>query len=52
MADSSNDPKVTEESLQTPTIKTAVYTTGRGGSGNMMANTDAEAARAAQDVGP
>ncbi|CAG8960067.1 hypothetical protein HYFRA_00010545 [Hymenoscyphus fraxineus] len=37
-------------SLQTPTIKGDVYTTGRGGSGNMTKNTDAEAARRAQDV--
>ncbi|KAF4637092.1 hypothetical protein G7Y89_g994 [Cudoniella acicularis] len=37
-------------SLETPTIKSEVYTTGRGGSGNMTKNNDPEAARRAQDV--
>lgn len=37
-------------SLDTPTLKSEVYTTGRGGSGNMAKNLDAEAARRAQDV--
>jgi len=36
--------------LDTPTLKGDVYTTGRGGSGNMTKNTDPEAARRAQDV--
>jgi hypothetical protein len=36
--------------LETPTLKGEMYTTGRGGSGNMARNTDAEAARKAQDV--
>lgn len=36
--------------LQTPTLKGEVYTTGRGGTGNMAKNTDAEEARRAQDV--
>jgi hypothetical protein len=36
--------------LETPTLKGEVYTTGRGGSGNMAKNTDPEAARRAQDV--
>jgi hypothetical protein len=36
--------------LETPTLKGEMYTTGRGGSGNMARNTDAEAARRAQDV--
>lgn len=36
--------------LETPTLKTPVYTTGRGGSGNMAKNDDPEAARRAQDV--
>ena len=35
----------------TPTLKADVYTTGRGGSGNMVANEDPAAARASQDVG-
>lgn len=37
-------------SLETPTLKGEVYTTGRGGSGNMAKNTDPDAARRAQDV--
>jgi hypothetical protein len=36
--------------LETPTIKGEVYTTGRGGSGNMTRNDDPDAARRAQDV--
>jgi len=36
--------------LETPTLKSEVYTTGRGGSGNMAKNNDPEAARRAQDV--
>lgn len=36
--------------LETPTIKTDIYTTGRGGSGNMSKNIDPEATRRAQDV--
>merc|ERR1712000_515580 len=36
--------------LETPTIKSEMYTTGRGGSGNMARNTDALEARRAQDV--
>ena len=35
----------------TPTLKADVYTTGRGGSGNMVANEDPVAARVSQDVG-
>ncbi|EPE28184.1 hypothetical protein GLAREA_04975 [Glarea lozoyensis ATCC 20868] len=41
---------VSEKDLQTPTIKSDFYTTGRGGSGNMSKNVDAEATRRAQDV--
>ena len=39
-------------SLETPTIKGEVYTTGRGGSGNMAKNDPSrpEIAREAQDV--
>ncbi|KAH0536666.1 hypothetical protein GP486_008868, partial [Trichoglossum hirsutum] len=36
--------------LITPTIKTDLYTTGRGGTGNMAKNEDPELARLAQDV--
>ncbi|KAL9597483.1 MAG: hypothetical protein Q9219_005116 [cf. Caloplaca sp. 3 TL-2023] len=41
-------------SLTTPTIKSSVYTTGRGGSGNMKRNDPKhpEVARSSQDVGP
>merc|ERR1711977_520993 len=38
------------KNLETPTIKSEMYTTGRGGSGNMARNTDALEARRAQDV--
>lgn len=36
--------------LETPHLKSEIYTTGRGGTGNMARNTDAEEARRAQDV--
>jgi hypothetical protein len=36
--------------LETPTLKEDIYTTGRGGSGNMVANTGKAGARRAQDV--
>jgi hypothetical protein len=38
------------EDLETPRIKSDMYTTGRGGSGNMAKFTDAKEARRAQDV--
>lgn len=41
---------VSPVSLETPTLKTDVFTTGRGGSGNMAKNSDPETARRAQDV--
>lgn len=34
----------------TPTLKSKNYTTGRGGTGNIVENTDPETARLAQDV--
>ncbi|PGH31694.1 hypothetical protein GX50_05534 [[Emmonsia] crescens] len=40
----------TPADLVTPTIKAEIYTTGRGGSGNMVANDDPVMARKAQDV--
>jgi len=40
------------EDLQTPTLKTAVVTTGRGGSGNMAKNEDPIETRLRQDVEP
>ncbi|CZT49974.1 uncharacterized protein RSE6_10883 [Rhynchosporium secalis] len=36
--------------LETPTLKSEMYTTGRGGTGNMAKNDSAEEARRAQDV--
>lgn len=36
----------------TPRLKEEHYTTGRGGSGNIVKNTDEEIARAAQDIAP
>lgn len=42
--------QVDPASLETPTIKTKVYTTGRGGTGNMAKNDSPEEARRAQDV--
>lgn len=36
--------------FETPTLKGEVYTTGRGGSGNMAKNLDPAEARRAQDV--
>ncbi|KFZ14639.1 hypothetical protein V502_05980 [Pseudogymnoascus sp. VKM F-4520 (FW-2644)] len=43
-------PPVSPTDLETPTLKEEVYTTGRGGSGNMVANTGKAGARRAQDV--
>ncbi|OBT62942.1 hypothetical protein VE03_07882 [Pseudogymnoascus sp. 23342-1-I1] len=43
-------PPVEPSDLETPTLKEEVYTTGRGGSGNMVANTGKAGARRAQDV--
>lgn len=44
--------KGSEEDLRVPTLKSAVYTTGRGGTGNMAINDPShpENARIAQDV--
>jgi hypothetical protein len=42
--------EVSPVSLETPTLKTDIFTTGRGGSGNMAKNSDPETARRAQDV--
>ncbi|RMZ90860.1 hypothetical protein DV736_g1887, partial [Chaetothyriales sp. CBS 134916] len=41
---------IKEEEMTTPTLKAKIYTTGRGGTGNMAKNDDPEEARAAQDV--
>lgn len=50
--DSTKSPKLQPEDLQTPTLKTSVVTTGRGGSGNMAKNVDPVETRARQDVTP
>lgn len=50
IGDAAKSPKINPQDLQTPTLKAPVYTTGRGGSGNMANNTDPDEARAAQDV--
>lgn len=42
-------PPTTNE-LATPTLKADVFTTGRGGTGNMVSNDDPELARVRQDV--
>ena len=38
------------ELMTTPTLKSKMYTTGRGGTGNMAKNDNPEESRAAQDV--
>ncbi|KAI5303984.1 hypothetical protein KEM56_006989 [Ascosphaera pollenicola] len=45
-----NAEQLGEKDLKTPTLKSDVYTTGRGGSGNMVHNDDPKVARIAQDV--
>ncbi|KAL1900744.1 hypothetical protein Cpir12675_000756 [Ceratocystis pirilliformis] len=50
MADKRLSPPLTAADLVTPTVKTAVYSTGRGGSGNMARNTDPLETRMRQDV--
>jgi hypothetical protein len=52
IVDASRSPKLQPEDLQTPTLKTSVVTTGRGGSGNMAKNNDPLETRARQDVEP
>ncbi|KAF3764959.1 hypothetical protein M406DRAFT_322812 [Cryphonectria parasitica EP155] len=50
--DSTKSPKLQPQDLQTPTLKTGMVTTGRGGSGNMALNKDPAETRARQDVEP
>lgn len=45
-----NPQPTTEADLKIPKITSSVYTTGRGGQGNMAHNLDPEEARRAQDV--
>ncbi|KAK6538184.1 hypothetical protein TWF694_011066 [Orbilia ellipsospora] len=48
----STDPETEDEDFSTPTLKSSIYTSGRGGTGNMQNNDfeHPEYARAAQDV--
>lgn len=52
IAPAAAQPHLSYKDLQTPTLKTSIFTTGRGGTGNMAANTDPAEARARQDVAP
>ncbi|KAL2165145.1 hypothetical protein VTH06DRAFT_441 [Thermothelomyces fergusii] len=52
IVDSSKSPQLKPEDLQTPTLKTSMVTTGRGGTGNFAAGLDAEEKRRRQDVEP
>ncbi|KAL2018704.1 hypothetical protein VTK56DRAFT_478 [Thermocarpiscus australiensis] len=52
IVDSSKTRQLQPEDLQTPTLKTNMVTTGRGGTGNMAANLDPEEKRRRQDVEP
>ncbi|KAL0475727.1 hypothetical protein QR685DRAFT_57803 [Neurospora intermedia] len=52
IVDSSKSPRIQPEDLQTPTLKTAMVTTGRGGNGNMAKNSDPVETRRRQDVEP
>ena len=52
IVDSTRSPKLQPEDLQTPTLKTSVVTTGRGGTGNMAKNKDPVETRLRQDVAP
>lgn len=50
MADTANSPKTNPTEFQTPTLKSSVVTTGRGGTGNMARNDDPRETRKRQDV--
>ncbi|KAK6205831.1 hypothetical protein LQW54_008216 [Pestalotiopsis sp. IQ-011] len=52
IGDVTKSPKILPQDLETPTLKTSVVPTGRGGSGNMTPNKDPAETRALQDVGP
>ncbi|KAK3940095.1 hypothetical protein QBC46DRAFT_261801 [Diplogelasinospora grovesii] len=52
IVDSSKSPKILPQDLQTPTLKTPMVTTGRGGTGNMAQNRDPVETRLRQDVEP
>lgn len=50
MADAAHSPSIKASDLETPVLKTAVVTTGRGGTGNMTKNNDPHETRLRQDV--
>jgi hypothetical protein len=50
MADAAKSPSIKASDLETPVLKTAVVTTGRGGTGNMTKNDDPRETRLRQDV--
>ncbi|KAL7794605.1 hypothetical protein V8C37DRAFT_376193 [Trichoderma ceciliae] len=50
MAEAAQSPKINASDLETPVLKTAVVTTGRGGTGNMTKNNDPHETRLRQDV--
>ncbi|KAK3905844.1 hypothetical protein C8A05DRAFT_41268 [Staphylotrichum tortipilum] len=52
IVDSSKTQPIQPEDLQTPTLKTSMVTTGRGGTGNFAVGLDAEEKRRRQDVVP
>jgi hypothetical protein len=52
IVDSSKTQQLQPEDLQTPTLKTSMVTTGRGGTGNFAVGLDAEEKRRRQDVVP
>jgi hypothetical protein len=52
IVDSSKTPQLQPEDLQTPTLKTSMVTTGRGGTGNFAVGLDADEKRRRQDVVP
>lgn len=52
IGDLTKSPKIQPKDLETPTLKTSVVTTGRGGLGNMAPNKDPAQTRARQDVAP
>lgn len=52
IVDSSKAAQIQPEDLKTPTLKTSMVTTGRGGTGNFAAGLDADEKRRRQDVEP
>ncbi|KAH6634440.1 hypothetical protein B0J18DRAFT_19838 [Chaetomium sp. MPI-SDFR-AT-0129] len=52
IVDASKTPPLQPADLKTPTLKTSMVTTGRGGTGNFAANLDADEKRRRQDVEP